>query len=123
MNENEQARFYDERRGDVSLWAAKPSKANVRRGGTVVFSLRFDRQELAFLRDKADAEGTTVSDLIRRAAMKEALGETLPIVEIVGPIPGGGESTFTLDLDTVTSPMTSRRSGPVTVSATTAVLV
>ena len=89
MNERELAEFYEERRGDMSLWADKPSKANVRRGGTVVFSLRFGRQELELLRKRAEAESITVSELIRRAAMREATSEVLPKVMMTGPVREG----------------------------------
>jgi hypothetical protein len=113
MNEKEAAKFYEERRGDTSLWAETPSKANIRRGGSVVFSLRFSRQELELLRQRAEVEGATVSELIRRAAMREATGEVLPIVTVTRPVdePGVRWEVVVLDLGAATFRALSVESG------------
>jgi hypothetical protein len=68
--DEELAEFFERRRGDVSLWSDTPSKVNVQRGGTVVFSVRFGREELALLKAWAEAEGRTVSELIRGAVLE-----------------------------------------------------
>ena len=73
MNEDELAEFFERRRGDTSLWSEKPVKANVRRGGSVVFSVRFSPEELLLLRDRAREAGITISGLIRSAALEAAL--------------------------------------------------
>lgn len=78
MNEEELARWFDSRRGDTSNWSATPVKATVRRGGTVVFSLRFSPEELELLRQRAEQAGTTISELIRSAAF-ERQGEATRI--------------------------------------------
>ena len=72
MNEKELARFYEHRRDDASLWEEKPSKANVRHSGSVVFSLRISPDELTLLRETAESRGMNVSELVRRAALREA---------------------------------------------------
>lgn len=89
MDDKELARFYENGRDDTSLWEERPSKANVRRGGTVVFSVRFDPGELTLLREKAEERGTTVSDLVRRAAIKEATEASSAgmVVVVMGRIP------------------------------------
>jgi hypothetical protein len=69
----ELARYFKARRGDVSDWAEKPTRIRVRRGGpSTVFSIRFAEDELSRLQNVADARGITVSELIRTAALKEA---------------------------------------------------
>jgi hypothetical protein len=89
MDEEQLARFYESRRDDTSLWEEKPSKANVRRGGSVVFSIRLDPHELALLREKAQQRHTTVSQLVRRAAITEATKDfsTDVLALVMGPIP------------------------------------
>ncbi len=72
MNEKELAEYYEKRRGDTSLWSEKPTKANVRRGGSVVFSIRLKPQELQLLRRRAEEEGRTISELIRWGALQAA---------------------------------------------------
>ena len=72
MQERDLAKYYDERRGDLSLWSEKPAKAKVRRSGGVVFSLRFSKDELELLQARADAEGIPVSQFIRRSALEAA---------------------------------------------------
>lgn len=76
---NESAEYFEGRRGDLSEWSEVPSKANVRPGGSVVFSVRFAREELDLLRDRAAASGKTISEFVRRAALTEA-SEGRPIV-------------------------------------------
>jgi len=71
MTEEELIKFHEEHKGDLSLWSAKPVAAQVKKGSTV-FSLRFSRDELALLRARAELEGVTVAEFIRRAAMREA---------------------------------------------------
>lgn len=70
MNEEELAQWFENRRGDTSLWSDAPVKATVRRGGSVVFSLRFTPKELELLRERAQQAGTTISELIRSAALR-----------------------------------------------------
>ena len=69
----ELARYFEARRGDVSEWAEKPTRIRVRRGGpSTVFSIRFAKDELSRLQEVADTRGITISELIRTAALKEA---------------------------------------------------
>jgi hypothetical protein len=88
MDEKELATFYENRRDDASLWEETPTPANVRHGGTVVFSVRFDPHELALLREKAQQRHTTVSQLVRRAAIAEATKDfsTDVLALAMGPI-------------------------------------
>lgn len=69
--ERELARFYDEHRGDPSLWEEKPTPAKVGSGG-VVFSIRFTSEELRELDAGATAEGLNVLEFIKRAALNRA---------------------------------------------------
>ena len=74
-SEEEPARYFDEHRGDVSLWEEKPAKIRVRRGGaSVVFSVRFSKEELAQLQETAGRRGVTISELIRTAALASVGG-------------------------------------------------
>ena len=76
MNAEEEAalaRYFDEHKGDMSLWdTTKPIKIRVRRGGpSAVFSVRFTSEELKLLQSAANARGITISQLIRDAALRE----------------------------------------------------
>ncbi|MBI2862492.1 MAG: ribbon-helix-helix protein, CopG family [Chloroflexi bacterium] len=66
-NEEVLAEYFEQRRGKTSFWAKRPSRAKVRKGGTVIFSMRLALEELELLRAQAAAQGVTVSELIRRA--------------------------------------------------------
>ena len=72
--EAELARYFDEHKGDMSLWdTTRPIKIRVRRGGpSSVFSVRFTSEELHRLQAAANARGITISQLIRDAALREA---------------------------------------------------
>lgn len=68
MTEEELARFYDERRGDESLWD-NSRRIRVRRGSpSTVFSLRLAPEELEVFYQAAQNEGETMSEFIRKAA-------------------------------------------------------
>ena len=73
MSEEELARFYEERRGDVSLWD-KSRRIRVRRGSpSTVFTLRLAPDELEQLYRAAEAQSETMSEFIRSAAVDRAL--------------------------------------------------
>jgi len=108
MDEKELATFYEKRRDDASLWEETPTPANVRHGGTVVFSVRFDPHELTLLREKARERGTTVSELVRRAAIREVTNTYSVHVQVwlLGPIPTYGQlPAYTAVLGRETSPL------------------
>lgn len=81
MGDNETAEFFEQRRGDMSLWEKEPSKADVRKGTSVVFSFRLTTDELRGLREAAKQRGVNVSELIRSAALRE-IEEDLPITHV-----------------------------------------
>lgn len=70
QDEAELARHYEARKGDVSDWERVPGRIRVRRGSpSTVFSLRLAPEELTELYEAAAAQGISVSELIRRAAL------------------------------------------------------
>jgi len=72
MNEEELARFYEQRRGDVSLWD-KSRRIRVRRGSpSTVFTLRLAPEELEQLSRVAEMQGETMSEFIRKGAIDRA---------------------------------------------------
>lgn len=70
MAERDMARYFDERQGDLSLWADKPTPSKVRKGGTIIISLRISKGELELLQSRAQEEGLSLSGLIRRTALR-----------------------------------------------------
>jgi hypothetical protein len=79
MTEEELARHLYENREDTSLWETTPRKIRVRRGGpSSVFSVRFTLDELRKLQAAADVRRTTVSALIREAALEAVAKSPLP---------------------------------------------
>jgi hypothetical protein len=63
----------EQHRGDTKGWDQGPDRAIVRKGSTVVFSLRLSAEELETLRDRAAARQMTVSDVIREAVFTNAV--------------------------------------------------
>jgi hypothetical protein len=73
MNEEELARFFEERRGDLSLWD-KSRRIRVRRGSpSSVFTMRLAPEELEQLYRAARIEDETMSEFIRKAAIDRAV--------------------------------------------------
>ena len=73
MNEEELARFYEERQGDTSLWQKKPRRIRARRGSaSTVFTLRLAPEELQQLFEAAARQDETLSDFIRKGALERA---------------------------------------------------
>jgi hypothetical protein len=73
MTEEELARYYEEREGDVSLWQRKSRPIRVRRGSpSIVLSVRLAPEELEELYEAAERMGETVSDFIRKGALRRA---------------------------------------------------
>jgi hypothetical protein len=73
MNEEELAQFYEERRGDTTLWEKKPRRIRARRGGaSTVFTLRLAPEELEALFEAANRQDETLSDFIRKGALERA---------------------------------------------------
>lgn len=73
MSEKELARFYEERRGDVSLWD-KSRRIRVRRGSpSTVFTLRLAPEELEQLYRAAEIQGETMSEFVRKGAVDRAV--------------------------------------------------
>ena len=73
MTEEELARFYEERRGDTSLWEKKPRRMRVRRGEpSTVFTLRLAPEQLQQLYEAAARQDETLPDFIRKGALERA---------------------------------------------------
>lgn len=60
-------------RDDTRGWDSGPNRATVRKGSSVVFSLRLSVEELEVLRDRAEAHQMTVSEVIREAVFANAV--------------------------------------------------
>jgi len=79
MTEEELARFYEERKGDLALWQKTPRQIRRRRGGaSTVFAVRLAPSELQDLQAAAKRAGTTISDFIRSAALRAASASDEP---------------------------------------------
>ncbi|MFQ5879556.1 MAG: DUF6290 family protein [Dehalococcoidia bacterium] len=102
--EKELAQLFEERRGDMSLWAEKPTRAKVRKGGSVVFSIRFTPDELEMLRRRADVQGITVSELIRQAVL-ESMAEPPQTILLrgAGIMPSGNSVAVGAQGETIVS--------------------
>jgi len=93
MTEEELARFYEERKGDLSLWQKTPRQIRRRRGGaSTVFAVRLAPSELEELQAAAKRAGTTVSDFIRSAALRAASASEGP-AELVSLLNEAAEQT------------------------------
>jgi uncharacterized protein (DUF1778 family) len=79
MNEQQLARYFEERKGDLSLWERKPAMIRVRRGGpSTVFSLRLTPEELEEIYRAAAKKGQTTSQFIRNASLDAAKRPVTP---------------------------------------------
>lgn len=73
LSEEELARYYEEHKGDMSLWERKPVRVPVREGETsTVFRLEIDPEELTELFYAAERAQLDLSDFIRTAALDRA---------------------------------------------------
>jgi hypothetical protein len=73
MSDEEIAKYYEDHKGDMSIWSTTPEKIRRRRGApSTIFSLRIAPEELQELQEAAVRQGRTVSDVIRKGALKEA---------------------------------------------------
>ena len=68
----ELAQYFEDRKGDTSLWEKNPRTIRRRRGQgpSTSFAVRFAPDELELVQKTASAKNTTVSDFIRQAALK-----------------------------------------------------
>jgi hypothetical protein len=82
---DDRAAFYEATRGDSAQWSAKAVKAKVRRPGSIVFSIRFSKDELEEVRVKAESEGLKVSEFIRRATLEYPVAGAAASFRILGP--------------------------------------
>ena len=75
------ARYFEERRGDVSGW--KPAGKRPRsRGVTSVFSVRFAQNELEVVQAAAERDAKPISTFIREAALEAARPRTVLELEV-----------------------------------------
>jgi len=76
MNEEELARFFEERRGDATLWD-KARRIRVRRGSpSTVFTVRLAPEEFEQFYRAAAFYGETMSEFLRKgAAQRSAAAE------------------------------------------------
>ena len=73
MNDEEVAKYYEQRRGDVSGWRHVERPRKSQRGrSTSVFSVRFTQEELQSLQAAADQRGQYISAFIRDVALEAA---------------------------------------------------
>ena len=67
-DDQEQQRYYQQERGNESIWSEIPAQVRPRKGSSVLFSLRLPAAELELLRQEAERRDTTVSTLLREGA-------------------------------------------------------
>ncbi len=69
--EKELAEYFERRKDDPGVWSDKAIPVARDKAPTVVFSIRFTKEELRRLQERAREIGVSVSELIRRAATDE----------------------------------------------------
>jgi len=81
MTERDLAEYYDNHRGDTTIWQPEAVEARTpRRGGpSIVISIRFNRAELRQLKQSAADTAVTLSDFIRQAALERASTTTIAV--------------------------------------------
>lgn len=79
----ELAENIERNRDNTEGWDSGPSQATVRKGSTVVFSLRLSADELEVLRDRAATRQITVSEVIRDAVFANAISVSFSTGESV----------------------------------------
>ena len=73
MNEEELAKYFEDRKDDPSIWEAKGRRIRARRGPSTVFQMRIAPEELEEI---ARAAGGNVSEFVRTAALEKARNQT-----------------------------------------------
>lgn len=67
------AAYFEAHKDDESMWSPVGKKIRVRRGGpSHIFSVRFSPEEMERIDEAAEAQGITMTELIRSAALAAA---------------------------------------------------
>jgi hypothetical protein len=75
MTYEERVRFYQDHKDDEALWSDKAVEQTLPSGGVeTTFSLPLSGEEIDYLYDIAKAEGVTLGQFIRQAALEAAKG-------------------------------------------------
>ena len=84
-------RYPGEHGDDPGEWEKEVERRSGR-SGSIVFSVRFGRDEIAQIRAAAARLGERTSEFIRAAALKRVRGDSTISIDMVlstGPLPGG----------------------------------
>ena len=72
MNEAELARFYEDHMGDMTLWEEKPLDLPKATAVGTRYTMAIDAKDLTFIARYAFANGLSLDDFIRTAALEAA---------------------------------------------------
>jgi len=85
VNKRELARYFQEHKDDEDEWEEKAEEATVGRAQSIVYSVRFGKDELEELRRAAAARGVTLSELLRTSALEHVRESHQPNIEVAAP--------------------------------------
>ena len=83
--ERDLAAHFQAHKEDEGEWEEEPTSVRTPAKAGMVYSIRFTAEELAFLREVAEREGTRISDLVHHALADYIRRRREPIVELVTP--------------------------------------
>lgn len=86
MNERELARYFQEHKDDEEEWSDEAEEATVGRAQSIVYSVRFAKEELEELRRAAASRGITLSELLRTSALEHIRESHQPNIEVAAPL-------------------------------------
>ena len=83
--EEEAARYLQAHKEDAEEWEEEGEKPSEGRPTSIVFSVRFKPEELAWIKQVADSEAVRISDLLRQAILQYLSSSRRPRLTIEAP--------------------------------------
>ena len=83
--EEETARYLQAHKEDAEEWEQEGEKPSEVRPTSIVFSVRFKPEEMAWIKQVADSEAVRISDLLRQAVLQYVSSSRRPRLTIGAP--------------------------------------
>jgi len=83
--EEEAARYLQAHKEDAEEWEQEGEKPSEVRPTSIVFSVRFKPEEMAWIKQVADSEAVRISDLLRQAVLQYVSSSRRPRLTIGAP--------------------------------------
>jgi hypothetical protein len=83
--DDESARYLQAHKDDAEEWEDEGEKPSEVRPASIVFSIRFKPEEMAWIKEVADSEAIRISDLLRQAVLQYVSSARWPSLAVETP--------------------------------------